>query len=108
MVRRLAGWLRQSEPVDDFGGTGTLGFNTMKYTNKCPKCGSKSIVADAKALDRGHYNSEGDLSIVTYRTPEALLFKGKQTTPLSAWVCADCGYVEFYADIVPKLDPPTA
>ena len=30
--------------------------------------------------------------------PEAILFKGKLSTTLSAWVCAGCGYVEFYAD----------
>jgi hypothetical protein len=41
---------------------------------------------------------EYELSIATFRKPEAMLFKGEQKTTLSAWVCADCGYVEFYAD----------
>lgn len=70
----------------------------MKRTNKCPKCGSGDIIADAKALDRGHYNTPTDLSVATFRNPDARLFKGQQTTSLSAWVCADCGFVEFYAD----------
>ena len=68
----------------------------MKHTNKCPKCGSSDVIADAKAIDRSP--AELELSLATYRKPEAVLFKGQMTTTLSAWVCADCGYVEFYAD----------
>ena len=70
----------------------------MKRTNKCPKCGSGNVIADAKAIDRGHYNGESELSVATFRKPEALLFKGQLSTTVSAWVCGDCGYVEFYAD----------
>ncbi len=70
----------------------------MKQSNQCPKCGSKDIIADAKAVDRGHANTERDLSVATFRNPEALMFKGKLSTALSAWVCGNCGYVEFYAD----------
>lgn len=71
----------------------------MKSTRKCPKCDSANIIEGAKAIDRGHLNSEAaDLSLATFRTPEAFVFKGKMSTNLSAWVCAECGYVEFYAD----------
>jgi predicted nucleic-acid-binding Zn-ribbon protein len=70
----------------------------MKRTNQCPKCGSNDIIADAKAIDRGHYNGESELSVATFRRPEAMLFKGQLTTTISAWVCADCGFVELYAD----------
>lgn len=70
----------------------------MKRTKKCPKCGSNDVIADAKAIDRAHYSAETELSVATFRKPEAMLFKGQLTTTLSAWVCADCGYVEFYAD----------
>lgn len=71
----------------------------MKSSHKCPKCGTSNIIEDAKAIDRGHLNSEAaDLSVATFRTPEAFVFKGKLSTSLSAWVCAECGYVEFYAD----------
>jgi predicted nucleic-acid-binding Zn-ribbon protein len=70
----------------------------MKRTKKCPKCDSRDIIADAKAMDRTHHSSERELSIATFQQPDAFLFKGKTTTTLSAWVCADCGYVEFYAD----------
>ena len=78
----------------------------MKRTNKCPKCGSNDLVADAKAVDRGHYNVETELSVVTFREPEALLFKGRSTTTLSAWICADCGYVELYADTPRSIKSP--
>ncbi len=71
----------------------------MKRTNKCPKCGSSEVIADAKAIDcSGEYNVEYELTVATFRKPDAMLFKGQQKTTLSAWVCTDCGYVEFYAD----------
>jgi predicted nucleic-acid-binding Zn-ribbon protein len=70
----------------------------MKRSNQFPKCGSKDVIADAKAVDRGHMNAETELSVATFQNPEALLFKGQLKTSLSAWICADCGYVEFYAD----------
>ncbi len=70
----------------------------MKQTNKCPKCGSSDVIADAKAIDRSQYGVEAELSLATFRKPEAIMFKGKSTTTVSAYVCGGCGYVEFYAD----------
>ena len=70
----------------------------MKRTNQCPKCGSRNVIADAKAVDHNDDFGETELSVATFRYPNALLITGKQKTTLSAWVCADCGYVEFYAD----------
>ena len=70
----------------------------MKATNKCPKCSSCDIIKDAKAIDRSDSGVEMELSVATFSKPEAFLFKGKLLTTLSAWVCVDCGYVEFYAD----------
>ena len=67
----------------------------MKRTNECPKCGSRDIIANAKAIDRV---DNGPLAAATMRNPDAVLFKGTVTSPLSAWVCADCGYLELYAD----------
>ena len=60
-------------------------------------------VEDAKAIDRADYNAETELSVATFRKPEALVFKGELTTSLSAWVCSDCGYVEFYADAPKRI-----
>lgn len=47
-------------------------------------------------IDRG--NSFGEMTVATYRRPHALVFKDTQETTVSAWVCADCGYLELYAD----------
>jgi len=83
----------------------------MKRTNKCPKCGSSDVIADAKAIDRsyGSYGStQTDLTVSTFRKPDAVLFKGQQNTPLSAWVCAECGFVEFYAESPKTLKMATA
>lgn len=80
----------------------------MKRTNKCPKCGSSDVITDAKAIDRSHYGAETELSVATFRKPEAVLFRGQLTTTLSAWVCAECGYVEFYADSSQSIKIATA
>ena len=70
----------------------------MKRTGKCPKCGGDHIIADAKAIDRADHHTEKEMTLATFKQPEAILFKGKQTTSVSAWVCVGCGFVEFYAD----------
>lgn len=70
----------------------------MKQTGKCTKCGSDDILADAKAVDRGHGNSVNDMTVATFRHPQALIFKGMRESTVSAWVCMDCGYIEYYAD----------
>ena len=74
----------------------------MKRSGKCPKCESTNVIADAKARDQGHMGVVHDMSVSTYRDPDAILFKETRTCTLSAWVCAACGFVEFYAD-TPKL-----
>jgi hypothetical protein len=50
------------------------------------------------AIDRGDSNAQHEMSVATFRRPQALIFKERQMTTLSAWVCAACGYVELYAD----------
>jgi predicted nucleic-acid-binding Zn-ribbon protein len=80
----------------------------MKKTGTCPKCGCTEIIADARAVDRGDGNSVRDMEIFTYRNPEAIIFKEKQMTSVSAWVCSDCGYVEYYADNPAHIKLPKA
>lgn len=70
----------------------------MKQTGKCPKCQCADIIADAKAIDRAHGNLQKEMTVATFRKPEAIIFKQQQETTVSAWVCTACGYVEFYAD----------
>lgn len=78
----------------------------MKKTGICPKCQGTKIIANAKAVDRGEGNAQYEMLIATFRKPNALIFKEKQETTVSAWVCADCGYVEFYADFPSALILP--
>jgi predicted nucleic-acid-binding Zn-ribbon protein len=80
----------------------------MKRTNTCPKCGSSDVIADAKAIDRSHSSNQTELTVATFRKPDAVIFKGQQETTLSAWVCAECGFVEFYADSPKTLKIATA
>jgi predicted nucleic-acid-binding Zn-ribbon protein len=77
--------------------------SAMKRTGKCPKCGSLNIIADAKAVDRGDGNYPMDMSLATFGKPDALIFKDKKETTVSAWVCADCGFTEYYADHPSRL-----
>jgi predicted nucleic-acid-binding Zn-ribbon protein len=70
----------------------------MKKSCQCPKCGSKEIVKDAKVIDRSDGGWEEDMSVATFRQPDAVIFKGKAKSTVSAWICASCGFVELYAD----------
>jgi predicted nucleic-acid-binding Zn-ribbon protein len=72
-------------------------LDAMKQSHRCPKCQSTDIIGDVRPLDRtddGTYTAQ----LATYRNPGAMLFRGAQKTPLRAWVCAECGFVEFYAE----------
>ena len=65
----------------------------------CPKCNSGKIVPNARVMDRGHLNTDaGELSVIVYERPDALVFKGSHSAELSARVCGDCGYTEFFAE----------
>ncbi len=75
----------------------------MKRTKQCPKCGSTDVIADAMVIDHDHHNMKTELMLATFRDPAAILFKGQQDTTVSAWICADCGFVELYADAPKNL-----
>ncbi len=62
----------------------------------CPKCGCKEILSEVKVLDRAHGNGELEFSVAAYENPHALIFRGGATSPVSAYVCSECGYTEFY------------
>jgi hypothetical protein len=50
-------------------------------------------------MDRGHYSGDaGDLTAVTYESPDALFFKGAHKGSLYAKVCGACGYAELYVE----------
>lgn len=80
----------------------------MKKSQKCPKCGSGDILKDVFAVDRGHGNSTAEMTLATFGRPEALIFKQAHKTSVSAWVCASCGFVEYYADNPASLRLPAS
>jgi hypothetical protein len=43
---------------------------------------------------RRHHEDLGDLQVVVYGNPEALIFKDRLYGRLSADICGDCGHVE--------------
>jgi predicted nucleic-acid-binding Zn-ribbon protein len=68
----------------------------MRGMAKCPKCGSTSIVERAAVV----VNADGYDKPVNLRVdakPDALFLKGAERTPLEAFICAQCGFTEFYA-----------
>jgi predicted nucleic-acid-binding Zn-ribbon protein len=75
----------------------------MKRTGKCPKCQSAAVITDAMVVDHAHLNTQREMTVATFRNPSALIFKGQVSSTVSAWVCAECGYLEFYADTPEKL-----
>ncbi len=68
----------------------------MKAKYTCPKCISSDILHNVRVLagtDSGYVAAD----LAVFRNPDALVFKGAQRTPLTARVCGQCGFVEFYA-----------
>ncbi len=81
----------------------------MKQTGICPKCASEDVIADAKVVDRGEYGHAFEMTLARAARPGAPAAKDERPTTVSAWVCAGCGYIEYYADnpAVLKPRPPT-
>ena len=85
----------------------------MRKSGLCTKCSSQELVMDAKVLvtitgGQGELVPvQQDIQVVTYAKPSAIIFTGKRATGVRAWVCASCGYMEFYA-IDPTLLKPEA
>ncbi len=52
-----------------------------------------------RILDRGDSNiGAGDLGVLVYEDPEAVLFKGAHKGTLYAQICGECGYAETYLE----------
>ena len=49
-------------------------------------------------LEHGYKGADRELRVAQDRQPQAIFFKGRQQTTVSAWVCTDCGFTELYAD----------
>lgn len=60
----------------------------------CPRCGSSKIMCGITVQDQGQY-SDGQLRVVVFGDPAALLFKDRLYGDLKAQICGACGFVEF-------------
>jgi ferredoxin-like protein FixX len=62
----------------------------------CLECGSQRIIPNVKALD---YNDGAyyDLKISVDENPQAFIFKNRNYSDVKAKVCADCGFIHFFA-----------
>lgn len=68
----------------------------------CLECGSEKIVPEVKVIDRGHGHSTYNFTVAVDENPDAFIFKQRNYSDVKAKVCADCGFIGFYATD-PKL-----
>jgi transcription initiation factor TFIIIB Brf1 subunit/transcription initiation factor TFIIB len=59
----------------------------------CPECKSEKIIKDAEAIN----TDSSQLKIAVAAQPDALIMKKRVYSDVKAEVCADCGYVRFFA-----------
>lgn len=67
----------------------------MKKSRQCPKCDSKKVLGNVLVLGSGN---KGELLFVATK-PKALFLGKSAPAQTEAWVCAVCGYTEFYSKI---------
>ena len=68
-------------------------------TLQCAKCGSDRMVPRVRVMDRGQYSADaGELTVVAYGRPDALVFKKPHKNSLWAKVCGACGFTELYVE----------
>jgi len=68
----------------------------MPIIDKCAKCGSSSVIPRARVL--ALYQGDRELHARVDADPTATVFKKAVRSPVHAWICGQCGYVEMYAD----------
>lgn len=64
----------------------------------CGKCGSDKIVPKVQVIDRGDHSVEGNLEVAIDENPDAFFFRERFRAGISARVCGNCGFVEFYVN----------
>lgn len=60
----------------------------------CVRCGSAKIMRGITVSDQGEH-SDGQLKVVVFGSPDAILFKDRLYGKLRADICGECGHVEF-------------
>ena len=69
----------------------------MPKIEKCLVCQSEELIEDAMLIDRTPEIGDERAKIAVNSRPDALIFKGRNTTKTSAVVCKDCGFVHLFA-----------
>lgn len=64
---------------------------------RCGKCGSLRVIPNSRVLSCLDRPDLGLVAVIA-RKPRAAFFRGEVQTKLSARICGDCGYTEFFAD----------
>ena len=67
----------------------------------CYECESEKIIKNANVWETDH-SSDKHLHVAIDESPNALFFKDRMYSTVKADVCADCGFIKFYAT-QPKL-----
>jgi len=81
----------------------------MKEHEKCPKCGARKIyvVSEVSLLSDGHEVVALPVALAS-RWMEGVLTGGSTKIlkggHFQAWVCANCGFTEWYAQKLHQLD----
>jgi predicted nucleic-acid-binding Zn-ribbon protein len=73
---------------------------------RCPKCGSRDILADIEVRDDGRSSSHPLRVVVEEPEPArhaAIWVQGQSTGDLRAWICASCGFTELYTGNLAEL-----
>ncbi len=70
----------------------------MKKEGECPKCHSTDMIPNVTVVDYSRSQFAGNMQLVFERNPTALVFKDKMHASIKAWVCGNCGHIEFYTD----------
>ena len=78
--------LRTRQPLEHAAAVKLIGY-------QCPKCGSSKIIPNTRILDQGQY-SDGSLKVFVDADPDALIFKDRHYSRLTADICGNCGHVE--------------
>ncbi len=63
----------------------------------CAKCGSMKMMEGVQVFDQGQH-SDGKLKVRVAEKPDALLFKQNKLAIITANICGECGFTEFYVE----------
>jgi hypothetical protein len=64
-----------------------------RLISKCSQCGSSEIMYGITVEDQGQH-CDGQLRVVVFGDPQALIFKNRLHGRLQADICGQCGHVE--------------